>query len=428
MIFDNNIAYQTSRILISIFGTLGMVVTISRIKENKMKNLLIVCGYAFYTIVFCYLCIHHFGFLFFLCSAIFTISIPGVVITYLIADTTLSKHIFCCLSQLLLSLYLIVSVTLLNTLLSGSTRINVFLLLLAYLAMILLECIFFRNAFLYFADTVTGSCWILAPIPCSFFLFGMAVIIYPEHYTQNASFFIPFALSGAVLLIVYYAIFQYLRLQYQYRMEDQNRALLKLQIENIRKQAKDTERKAEAVKNARRDIRQMLSAVALLAKEGNTEAILDYIEEASVQSAKATPARYCNDPIVNATLTTYFSRAERSGIQVEQRLSFPETLPVDSAELSICFANALENAIHACEKLPENERKIVIRCIHKPQFMFEIENPYHGQISFGRNGLPKPHESNHGIGTRSIMAFCEKHNAFYSFSAQSGWFKLVITL
>lgn len=60
--------------------------------------------------------------------------------------------------------------------------------------------------------------------------------------------------------------------------------------------------------------------------------------------------------------------------------------------------------------------------------MFEIENPYHGQISFRKNGLPKPHESNHGIGTRSIMAFCEKHNAFYAFSAQGGWFKLVITL
>ncbi|HCG87101.1 MAG TPA: hypothetical protein DEW33_11565 [Lachnospiraceae bacterium] len=26
------------------------------------------------------------------------------------------------------------------------------------------------------------------------------------------------------------------------------------------------------------------------------------------------------------------------------------------------------------------------------------------------------------------MAFCEKHNAFYDFSTEGGWFKLVITL
>ena len=428
MIFDNNIPYQTYRVLIAIFGTLGMIVATSRIKENKMKNRLIVCGYAIYAIVFSFLCIRFFGFLFYLRGVIFTISIPGVVITFLIADTTISKHIFCCLSQLLVSLHLIVGVTLLNTWLGGSTLTSVLLLLPAYLAMILLEYFFLRNAFLDFADTVSGSWRILAPIPCSFFLLDMAILLYPAHYTQNASYSILFALSGAVLLIVYYAIFQYLRLQYRYRMEEQNRALLKLQIENIRKQAKDTERKAEAIKKARQDIRQMLSHVAMLAKEGNTEAILDYIEEASAQSVHAAPARYCNDPILNATLTTYFSRAECSGITVEKRLSLPETLPVDSAELSICFANALENAIHACERLPENERKIVIRCIHKPQFMFEIENPYHGQISFGKNGLPKPQESNHGIGTRSVMAFCERHNAFYAFSAQGGWFKLVITL
>lgn len=87
---------------------------------------------------------------------------------------------------------------------------------------------------------------------------------------------------------------------------------------------------------------QMLSSIAALAKKGNDKAILNFI-------------------------------------------AIPETLPVDSAELSICFANALENAIKACEKLPTNERKIIIRCIHKPAFMFEIKNPYQGKVSLGRN-------------------------------------------
>lgn len=61
-------------------------------------------------------------------------------------------------------------------------------------------------------------------------------------------------------------------------------------------------------------------------------------------------------------------------------------------------------------------------------FMFEIANPYKGQITFGRNGLPTSTRTGHGTGTRSIMAFCEKHNAFYNFSTEGGWFKLVIAL
>ncbi len=428
MIFDNDTAYQAYRILVSIFGTLGMVVSISRIKENKRKNLLIVSGYAVYAIVFSVLCIRFLGFLPFLRSVIFTISIPGVVITFLIADGSLSRHIFCCLSQLLMSLYLIVSVTQLNTLFGGSSVTNSLLLLAAYLIVILLDTFFLRTVFLNIADMVTGGFSILALIPCSFFILTMVLVLYPAHYTQNASFSILFVMSGAVLLIIYYAIFQYLRLQYRYRMEEQDRDLLRLQIENIRKQAKDNERKARELVSARRDIRQMLSEVSGLAREGNTEAILDYIKEASTRIDIAAPVRYCNDPILNATLAAWLSRAERSGITVEERLSFPEALPVDSAELAICFSNALENAINACEKLPENQRKIVVRCIHKPRFIFEIKNPCRGRISFGRNGLPQSHEPGHGIGTRSIMAFCEKHNAFYSFSAEDGWFKLVIAL
>ncbi len=428
MIFDNDTAYQAYRILVSIFGTLGMVVSISRTKENKKKNLLIVSGYAVYAVAFSVLCIRFLGFLPFLRSVIFTITIPGVVITFLIADGPLSRHIFCCLSQLLMSLYLIVGVTQLQALFGGGSVTDPLLLLAAYLVVILLDALFLRNIFLNVADTVTGDWGNLALIPCSFFILAMVLVLYPAHYTQNASFPILFAMSGVVLLIIYYAIFQYLWLQYRYRMEEQDRDLLRLQIENIRKQAADNERKARELIGARRDIRQMLSEISELAREGNAQAILDRTKEASTRIDVAAPVRYCNDPILNATLAAYLGRAERSGIAVEARLSFPDVLPVDSAELAICFSNALENAIHACEGLPEHQRKIVIRCTHRPQFMFEIKNPYRGRISLGRNGLPRSREPGHGIGTRSILAFCEKYNAFYSFSAEGGLFELVIAL
>ena len=29
---------------------------------------------------------------------------------------------------------------------------------------------------------------------------------------------------------------------------------------------------------------------------------------------------------------------------------------------------------------------------------------------------------------RSIVAFCEEYDAFYSFTAENGWFKVVVTL
>ena len=428
MIFDNNMAYQIYRILLSIFGTLGMIISITPMKKSHKRNLLILGGYVVYAVVFSCLSLRFLGFVTFLRSAVFTVSLPGVAAIYMAADTSIPRHIFKCLSQLLLSLYLIISMTLLNTLLGGSLLSSAILLFFAYTAMIFLEFFFLRTYFLDMIEIITKGWGILTLIPSSFLLFVMVLVLHPVHYTQNPSFVILFYMTGSVILIIYYAVFQYLRTQYQYQMDEQNREIPEVQMQGIKKHAEDTKRNAEEVRRIWQDTHRMLSGIAALAREGNAEAILSFVAESSALNPLTAPAHYCSDPILNATLTAYLSRAENSGITIDLHLAIPEILPVDSAELSICFANALENAIKACEELPRNERKIILRCIHKPAFMFEIENPYKGRITFGRNGLPISTKTGHGLGTRSIMAFCEKHNAFYDFSAEGGWFRVMITL
>ena len=428
MIFDNNMAYQIYRILLSIFGTLGMIISITPMKKSHKRNLLILGGYVVYAVVFSCLSLRFLGFVTFLRSAVFTVSLPGVAAIYMAADTSIPRHIFKCLSQLLLSLYLIISMTLLNTLLGGSLLSSAILLFFAYTAMIFLEFFFLRTYFLDMIEIITKGWGILTLIPSSFLLFVMVLVLHPVHYTQNPSFVILFYMTGSVILIIYYAVFQYLRTQYQYQMDEQNREILEVQMQGIKKHAEDTKRNAEEVRRIWQDTHRMLSGIAALAREGNAEAILSFVAESSALNPLTAPAHYCSDPILNATLTAYLSRAENSGITIDLHLAIPEILPVDSAELSICFANALENAIKACEELPRKERKIILRCIHKPAFMFEIENPYKGRITFGRNGLPISTKTGHGLGTRSIMAFCEKHNAFYDFSAEGGWFRVMITL
>ncbi len=131
---------------------------------------------------------------------------------------------------------------------------------------------------------------------------------------------------------------------------------------------------------------------------------------------------------LNATLSSYFSQAKKAGITLETHLSFPDTLPVDSGEFSVVIANALENAIKACCLLPEDQRVIVCKCIYKPRLMLEISNPCKENIVFSREGIPLSKEKGHGIGTRSIMAFCKKYDALCSFSLEDGRFALKLVL
>ncbi len=58
--------------------------------------------------------------------------------------------------------------------------------------------------------------------------------------------------------------------------------------------------------------------------------------------------------------------------------------------------------------------------------MLRIENAFTGSVSFNEDGIPITQEQGHGIGTRSIVAFCEKYGSFYDFSAEENKFVLKI--
>ena len=132
--------------------------------------------------------------------------------------------------------------------------------------------------------------------------------------------------------------------------------------------------------------------------------------------------------MLDAIFSSYFSQAQQQGIQVEASLVVPDKLPVDAVELSTVFANALENAIHACAELPEGERKIVCKCINRPRLMFEVANTCVGEVRLDQNGLPVTGRRGHGMGTRSIAAFCEKHGAVCSYEQKDGWFRIQLIL
>jgi len=132
--------------------------------------------------------------------------------------------------------------------------------------------------------------------------------------------------------------------------------------------------------------------------------------------------------VLDATLAPIFARARQQGVRVNAKLSFPKELPVDAAELSAVFANALENALSACAALPEDQREIICTSISSPTLMFQVANPYIGEVRFDKSGLPIASRKGHGIGSQSIAAFCQKHGALCIYEAKDGWFKLRIAL
>lgn len=269
---------------------------------------------------------------------------------------------------------------------------------------------------------------VLALIPCSLMVLSVALAAYPVHFTENPTGVFFIYLLGAVIVIIYFSVFQYLFMQYRFQAAKQNMELLEFQVENLKEKMTQDAAAAEQSRIDKHDTRHRFQTIAHLLENEKTSEALDYITQYVSQTQTDPPVSYCKDVLLNATLSSYFGQAKKAGITLEAYLSIPDTLPVDSGEFSIVIANALENAIKACCSFPKEQRIIVCRCIHKPKLMLEISNPCSDGIAFSEDGIPLSKEQEHGIGTRSILAFCKKYDAFCSFCVENNQFVLKVVL
>lgn len=430
MLYENNIIYLVLKVLITVTGTIGMMTSTTdfRLIKKKSTCILILSVYALYVIVSTHAIIHFLGYEYFLRVFLITISCPAVFLMHNISNEPFQRLVFTRATHILVSMYIAATVTLSNTALHGTELSDLLLRLLIYPLVILFDFQFVRPIYMDIISSIKKGWGILSLIPCALIILAVTTAFYPVHYTQRTASVVLIYMLGIIIVILYAAIGGYLFMQYDRISAEQNREILECQINNIRKESAAIEALTEQARIVRHDTRHILSTIVSLAESKDMQAILDFIKNTGNIPTIPKFPQYCKDPILNATLSSCFQSAEKSGITLETSISIPDLLPVDSAQLAICFANALENAIKYCENLPEKERKIIFTCTCQPNLMFQVINPYNGNVTFSKKQSLKLPENNLNINLYSIVTFCEKYNAFSSFTAENGWFKVTVTL
>ena len=271
-----------------------------------------------------------------------------------------------------------------------------------------------------------GGWWLMCLILAAYY--GISIYLIPGFagISRLATILKP-ALS--LLMVGVYVVFLYLFAGYQREMEARHSAALdSLRLSGFQKRLRAIQSVEESIRVERHDLRHRLQAVAELVAQGKNQEALDFIGAAQKKLEGQKVIRWCCQPVLDAVFSTYFDQAKRQGISVEAEISLPASLPVDEGELALVFANALENAIHACGVLEGRERVVRCRVIAYPSLMFEISNPCAGTVCFDESGLPVSRQEGHGYGARSIAAFCRKYGATYQFEQKSGIFSLQVIL
>ncbi len=357
-----------------------------------------------------------------------TCTIPSLILFYLLSEYRDGRFFFTfCLSDTT-CIWLMQLTNLLDRL-CGGTYIALFV---SRLALVPLFGVFLwkklRLPYLELQDNLPGGWWTITAISAGFYLLQLNTSVPVDVPFANRQELVRILLVSALMPITYLAILGALRRQMLYYEARSKRDLLAAQVAGLEGRMTATQAAEETIRIERHDLRHKLLAVEDMIERGEKEDALAYIHTLQGQVEYAKPEKWCANPLLDAVFSSYFAQARQQGVRVKARLAIPKELPVDAAELSTVFANALENAIHACAALPEDRRELVCTCISHPSLMFEVSNPYQGTVTFDRKGRPQSKDPAHSIGTRSISAFCEKHDACCVYETRDGWFHLKIAL
>lgn len=234
-----------------------------------------------------------------------------------------------------------------------------------------------------------------------------------------------------VIFAVYLSLFHYIKListekalQEENISMKNNQALVGLATAVMEERLEFLDKAQVQNSIARHDRRHFNRTLLELLEDDNQKEAIAFLRKAE-DSQELSRKKYCENNAINAAITYYLALAQEKDIDYQLDLTIPASLQVDSMELAMVISNLLENAIQACEKLEVGrKRHICFTAKYPGRLIMEIKNPCHASTSLDEEGYPQTKESDHGLGTKSVLAFAEANQAEVYYQISEGIFRV----
>ncbi|MHC1693989.1 MAG: GHKL domain-containing protein [Eubacteriales bacterium] len=228
---------------------------------------------------------------------------------------------------------------------------------------------------------------------------------------------VPLMLLILLGLSLYIAIIHSLKtITKQYAMREANQTMqaereyLQLAADNMSQRLELMEEVSAQNSRAAHDRRHFNNVLLEFLEQGKTSEAATLLQNQNQMKQKISRI-YCENHAVNAAVCHYAALAEQAGISTVIELDIPRELTVDSLELSMVVSNLLENAIQACGRLTDGTKPYLrFTCRSVGRLLLEMENPCAEDTALDEKGYPFASQKDHGIGSKSVIAFAKKYD------------------
>ena len=256
---------------------------------------------------------------------------------------------------------------------------------------------------------LNGTYWILYAMLLGivsmviFFIFRMG-------YELNNTYYNTFATVSAVgmtfcTIMVLYLYEKQAEQSAQLRRREQYERHLKSQVKHL----DEILLKQEELRRVRHDMNNQLVAIQGYFHESDIAGGEAYI--ASLLQNLQTPSSRIRtgNSAVDAILSTKKALAESKGITVDMEVQISNRLPLEPVDVCVIFGNALDNAIEACDRITQGEKKIRLVLVQREgKLLCRITNTALSGIT-NVYSTSKKDKENHGFGLVNLRESLEKY-------------------
>ena len=255
-----------------------------------------------------------------------------------------------------------------------------------------------------------------------------AIVIYlVPGYAGETMWATMFKSAISLLIVGFFSVVLFLFSSIQRETEARHSAeLAALQIAGLRSRMDAVREAEEVVRLERHDLRHRLHTAAELVRQGRTGEALSLIGAAQARLEESRPVRWCRPPVLDAVFSACFGQP--GGRESGWRRSLPWTRRCRWTRRSWRWSLPTPWRTPSTPARPcrRGSGCSAARPSAGQGSCWRWANPCAGPVDFDGEGLPLSEKTGHGLGSRSIRAFCQKHGALCRFEYRDGWFTLRI--
>lgn len=243
----------------------------------------------------------------------------------------------------------------------------------------------------------------------------------------------------APLLPIVFALQLIIMLAMFINMSRGNEREYKLQSELLRteqrlEQSKTIRSLYEKSRAIQHDFKNNMQVLSALADEGRLDEIKKYLKEIldSEPLSRRQWIEVRGNPTVTALLNAKFSRALESGIRISAEIWYPNPMHVQTADLCTILFNVMDNAIEACEKNQDPEKRRIRLVLKQKGYFFGIlcDNPSETEPIPAKKYRFRSTKKGplHGVGLRQLSQIARKYDGVFDAKYVNGIFSVRVVL